>query len=195
MSKTAIGFFKEPLSQEEIDYIYDQLRQEWADHHWHKVYQELKNMVSDVTDRYCGAHISEEFFQERISSVVSIWVERHKKLRELRTDGIYTVSVAWSDEHPGHYSIDYSPDIILMRDGGYQGHSPQIYAPQTHRGLVYEINRHLVKNPELREVPPGCQKVEDLNNELMGILHSRGYQSETSNDLPDFSEFLIKLVK
>lgn len=195
MSKTPIGFFKEPLSQEEVSYIYDQLHQGWVDQYWNKVYQELKNMVVDVAERFRGSHVSEEFFQERISAVVSIWVERRKKLREHRDDVIYSASVVWSDTHPGYYDIEYSPSIIQMRDGGYKCPTTRANGGHTQASLVDQINRHLIQNPELRIVPPHREPLNSANDELVNLLRSRGYHSETSNNLPDFSEFLVKLIK
>lgn len=195
MSKTIIGFFEEPLSQEEIDYIYSELEQGYRDNYWNHVFQTLSREMQEVCNYHSGTFVSNEQFSALLHEPFSRWIKDRMAKREIDPKEVYSFKVDFSDDFPGHYSIEYSPAIVKMRDGGYEYHSAQIPVNKHQRALVQDINDHLIKNPHLREIAPHHQKVEDLNNELMGILRSRGYQSETNNNLPDFSEFLAKLVK
>lgn len=197
MSKTPIGFFKEPLSQVEVDFIYEQLQQEWIDQYWHSVFLALSNAVTDVCNKYNGSHISDEQLSLKISEPFNDWLRTRQTLRELDPNGVYSQEVVFSEDpcYPGYFSIEYSPSILLMRDGGYKYPSLHAIPKKSQSMLVNNINDHLVRNPELRIIPPHREALNTANDELVNLLRSRGYQSETNNNLPDFSEFLAKLIK
>lgn len=193
MTKSVIGFYSEPLTQEERDTIYNHFTPIYNQYLTDEIVNHIAMLADKVFNHSKGA-VSESLLIETMNndlarSIKEYLITYHPNLTELKD---IKAEFKWIGK--GSVTVEYDPFFTsLVRKETTLTYPGPFYE----RVMVKNYNRYLHDHPEKRIFTPSkrAYKIDAANTALLKRLEESCYESQNSSEIFDFSDILETLIK